>query len=168
MIQVMIDLETMSTEPNAVIVSIGAVKFSVEDGIIDKFYQTVDAHDGKKLGLHISQDTVRWWKTQSAEARAAIAKDPMKLRPALEKFSRWYGTKTCPTWGNGSDFDLVILKSSMSAVDMFPPWKFWDSRCYRTMRAVFELDKPESKGVLHNALDDAVQQTEHLLTILRS
>ena len=35
MLQVMLDLETMSTKSNAAIVSIGAVLFSKDDGLLD-------------------------------------------------------------------------------------------------------------------------------------
>ena len=39
--QIMIDIETLSTKQNAVIVSIGAVKFSFEHDEQECFYETI-------------------------------------------------------------------------------------------------------------------------------
>ena len=40
---IMIDLETLSTRAHATILSIGAVKFNIQDGIFEEFYINVDA-----------------------------------------------------------------------------------------------------------------------------
>ena len=60
MIQVMLDLETMSVRSNAAIASIGAVKFEVGSGIVDQFYRTVDLRTCKAVGLHVDPETVVW------------------------------------------------------------------------------------------------------------
>ena len=65
--QIMVDLETISTANNAVIVSIGATRFTLHEGIIDKFSINVDPFDAKKYGLHIDPDTIAWWKKQPKE-----------------------------------------------------------------------------------------------------
>ena len=78
-INVMIDLETMSTESNAAICSIGAVKFTLEEGIVDTFYCTVDAADCKAHGLVISADTIRWWSTQPKEVLESLRKNNLSL-----------------------------------------------------------------------------------------
>jgi hypothetical protein len=168
MMQVMLDLETMSTQYNATIASIGAVKFTVEDGVVDTFYQTVDVQSCKDVGLHVSKDTVRWWMKQSKAAREALLKDTIPLLDALTKFSKWFGSKSLPVWGNGATFDNVIITSAYEAVDLARPWKYFDDRCYRTIRSLIQIPDEERKGVYHNALDDAVYQTNHLLNILKS
>lgn len=166
MTQVMVDLETMSTRPNAVVCSIGAVKFEVGQGITDKFYITVDAKDCKSLGLHISKDTVKWWSEQNPKALADLMKNTVPLGVALAKFSEWYGTRSLPTWGCGSDFDNVILTSAYYALGRTQPWKFWDNRCYRTVKNLIQIPEAPREGTYHNALDDAIHQTNHLLKIL--
>jgi exodeoxyribonuclease VIII len=168
-INVMVDLETMSTESNAAICSIGAVKFSVEQGIIlDTFYCTVDAADCKAKGLHISSDTVKWWSKQPKDVLEALRKDTVPLWNALTQFSVWYGSEQYPTWGCGSDFDNVILENAYKAVGMHRPWNAWKNRCYRTMREIVKMPEEPRQGTYHNALDDALHQTHHLLKILRS
>ena len=167
-IQVMLDLETMSTESNAAICSIGAVKFSIDEGIIDPFYCTVDAADCKKKGLDISASTVQWWSRQPKEVLEMLRKDNLPLIEALTKFSKWYGTSPLPTWGCGAGFDNVIMENAYKAVNMKRPWTPWLDRCYRTMKEVIVLPFDDREGSYHNALDDAVYQTKHLLKIFRS
>jgi inhibitor of KinA sporulation pathway (predicted exonuclease) len=167
-IHVMIDLETMSTESNASIASIGAVKFSVDEGVLDTFYCTVDVADCKKHGLHISADTVKWWSKQPKEVLEMLRKDNLSLKEALTKFSVWYGSTQYQTWACGSDFDNVIMENAYKAVEMRRPWNVWKNRCYRTMREMIKLPEDERQGTYHNALDDALHQTRHLLKIFRS
>ena len=167
-INVMIDLETMSTESNAAICSIGAVKFTLEEGIVDTFYCTVDAADCKSHGLVISADTIRWWSKQPKEVLESLRKNNLSLIDALTAFSKWYGTQQYPTWACGSDFDNVIMENAYKSVEMKRPWSPWKNRCYRTMREVINIPEAPREGTYHNALDDATHQTHHLLKILRS
>jgi hypothetical protein len=168
MLNVMLDLETMSTESNAAICSIGAVKFSLDEGIIDEFYCTVDAADCKKHGLVISADTVRWWSKQPKEVLEELRWNNVPLQDALTTFSKWYGTKSLPTWGCGAGFDNVIIENAYKAVGMKRPWTPWDDRCYRTMKEVIQIPQKPREGTYHNALDDAKHQANHLIQILGS
>jgi exodeoxyribonuclease VIII len=167
-INVMIDLETMSTESNASIASIGAVKFTIEEGVLDTFYCTVDVADCKKHGLHISPDTVKWWSKQPKQVLEALRENNVSLQEALTQFSKWYGSTQYPTWGCGSDFDNVIIENAYKAIRMVRPWNAWKNRCYRTIREVIVVPMNEREGTYHNALDDALYQTKHLLKIFRS
>jgi len=168
MIQVMLDLETMSVRSNASIASIGAVKFEVGTGIIDKFYRTIDLRTCKAVGLHIDPETVEWWNKQSKEARQALLKDNVSLNQALDDFTEWFGRSSLPTWGNGAGFDNVIMENAFAACNMKRPWRPWEDRCYRTIKNIIQVPADERQGVYHNALDDALHQTRHLLKILES
>lgn len=163
----MIDLETYSTRPNAAIASIGAVKW--EDGeIVDTFYCTIDPASCKAAGLHFEKTTLEWWQKQSKEARAALLKDNLSLEDALTKFETWYGNKSLPTWGNGAGFDNVILDCAYKALHKKRPWLPWEDRCYRTMKNIVNVPIDKREGTYHNALDDAITQTKHLIKILGS
>jgi exodeoxyribonuclease VIII len=167
MIQVMVDLETMSQRSNASIASIGAVKF--EDGkIIDKFYCTVDIKSCKELGLNIQKETVEWWSRQNPEALAELRKNNIDIKEALADFREWYGKKSLWTWSNGAGFDNVILENAYKAIGENTPWKFYDSRCYRTVKAIINIEENERQGTHHNALDDAIHQAKHLMRLLES
>jgi exodeoxyribonuclease VIII len=164
----MLDLETMSVRSNASIASIGAVKFEVGTGIVDKFYRTIDLRTCKAVGLHIDPETVEWWNKQSKEARQALLKDNVSLNQALDDFTEWFGRSSLPTWGNGAGFDNVIMENAFAACNMKRPWRPWEDRCYRTIKNIIQVPADDRQGVYHNALDDALHQTRHLLKILES
>lgn len=169
--EVMIDLETLGTGNDAVILSLGAVKFdphSMEMG--EKFYVTIDPASCQRYGMKIDAKTVLWWMgAERSEARDfLINAELLDLAAALEGFRLWMnGDK--PVWGNGATFDNVILRNAFAAIGMECPWKFWNDRCYRTMKNVapkMAVDTPiERIGTHHNALDDAVTQARHLQRI---
>lgn len=176
MTHIMVDLETLSTLPNARIVAIGAVKFSSDKGIYDNFYQPVVASLFETsiesfiddLGFHTSKDTLGWWRNQSEAARA-VFNDPnaVTIDTALKAFSNWalYNSliEDVYLWGNGASFDNVVLSSAYRLRNMEQPWKFWNDRCYRTIKNIHPHIKCIRKGTHHNALDDAETQAEHLL-----
>jgi DNA polymerase III epsilon subunit-like protein len=166
-INVMLDLETYSTRANAAIASIGAVKWE-DDQIVDTFYCTIDPKSCKAAGLHFDKETLLWWSKQSKEARDALLKDNLDLEEALTNFEAWFGSKSLPTWGNGAGFDNVILENAYFALDRKRPWLPWDDRCYRTMKNIVNVPIDKREGTYHNALDDALTQTKHLIKILGS
>lgn len=170
---VMVDLETLSTKPNALIVSIGAVSFN-SDGIGQKFYVPIDMGSyGNRFELgafDIDPNTVAWWMGQTEEGRE-VFKDTcaMDLARALREFSDWIDKEVCDTqdvkvWGNGASFDNVILKNAYNRCAIKEPWRHWNDRCYRTVKNMCSL-KMKRHGTYHNALDDAISQAQHLVSI---
>lgn len=166
--QVMLDLETMSTSRQASIASIGATKFDENFNIVDRFYRTVDLKDCKALGLHIDRDTVKWWSEQSKEAMQHLLIGNIPLKQALEEFAFWYGQDSMPIWSNGADFDIVVVLHAMNITNVQVPWKYWHTRCFRTIIALMDIDikkardeyqKENPNFVYHNALADAEFQT---------
>lgn len=163
---VMLDLETLSTEPDAVIVAIGAVKFTATT-IVDSIYIPVSAQSCQDHGLHLNGDTVIWWLKQSDAARAALTDpDALDLGTALDGFQMWFGDNK-PLWGNGATFDNVVLDSAYKAAGLERPWSYKMDRCYRTLRNIPGApDADDRVGEHHNALDDAMFQTLHLQKII--
>lgn len=160
----MIDIETFSTAKNAALASIGALKFNDKE-ILDKFYINIDPGTSKAAGLHFSQSTIDWWKSQKPEAFAALKKDRYTLSNALDQFSEWYGPKSIPIFACGPDFDLVIMEANYAAVGKKHPWKYSEARCFRTFKALFKADTVR-QGVYHNALDDAIYQAQYIIDVL--
>lgn len=169
----MIDLETFATGTGAAIVSIGAVAFDPwkpwpADGgpdPLDTFHCGIEVDAQVQAGAVIDGSTVLWWMEQSEEARLALTELPKKHpRSALTLFSEWwaYAGATYP-WGNGSTFDLRILREAYERHDLPCPWKFYDERDLRTLKhlheewTTFPL-KIKRKGTHHDALADAIHQ----------
>lgn len=172
---IMIDLETWSTSPNAVITSIGAVKFDIKGdnsggNILDTFYCRIDPQTCIDIGLTMSVDTILWWLKQSNEARVEFTKPALSIQIALDLFSKWTddNPKNVDVWGNGADFDNVILANAYRTCNKSLPWQYFNNKCYRTIKSLYQHVPvtPVLTGVKHNALDDATSQAKRLIDIL--
>jgi hypothetical protein len=67
---IMIDMETLSTDPNCVILTIGAVRFDpMGNGVAEKLElrPEIDSQT-EEFDRHINPDTLRWWGEQSEDA----------------------------------------------------------------------------------------------------
>lgn len=166
---VMIDLETLGTSPDSVILAIGAVKFNGLT-IVDEFYEVIDPQSCIDAGLKVDVSTVMWWMQQGEEARSAFKRPGYPLVNTLAGFTAWLGAddKGHKVWGNGADFDNAMLQMAYKKAGQMQPWKFWDNRCYRTMKALRPDIKMQRVGTHHNALDDAKDQALHLIEILKA
>ena len=159
---VMIDLETMGLTPECAIVSIGAVKFDPRKGVVSKdtFYVELDY---KTQDRRICPKTEAWWSTQGYEARAAL--DGIDdLEDALSDLVKWL-PPSAEVWGNGAAFDISMLENAYRQHNMETPWKFWDVRDCRTIKAMYECSRGgvggnNFEGIAHNAKDDAIHQAK--------
>lgn len=167
--QLMIDCETLGTTADAVILSIGAVKFDLDKGAIDNdgFYASVSIESNLEYGRRIQEDTLIWWFKQGPEAQGVYHEDKIALAPALEQLSDWIGTDDYEVWANGADFDTPMLALAYKQVGMETPWKFWNNRCFRTYKNLPGARdvKVPFEGVKHNALADAYHQAQVAIAI---
>lgn len=175
---IMLDLETLDTASSAVVISIGAVAFDPRTNALgDKFYveMTEDTTAQQARGRTISGDTVRWWMQQDALAKRVFSEsidgvDRANTFEALSRFGLFVaanGDRDVELWGNGADFDNIILGSLYDAFGLRKPWSYSRNRCYRTMKNIgIGPRRPQVReGVHHNALDDAITQAVHLQEI---
>lgn len=161
---IMIDLETLSTSPNAAVLTIGAIKFDpfnneLENPSCEKFYVKVDIDSCDELELDVSNDTLDWWSKQSKEAQeeAFSTEGRIHIREAFNKFYKFcWGAKR--VWSHGAAFDTVICENIFRKLNKAVPWSFWEVRDTRTL---FDLGiDPQRPPVLkHHALEDAWNQT---------
>jgi len=162
---IMLDLETLGNNANSVIIAVGAVKFD-STGLGEEFYEVVDAESCVQAGLTMDTSTVMWWMQQSDEARAAFKRSGNPLVNVLAKFSAFCGEDD-KVWGNGASFDNTILSNSYRRTLKEQPWKFWNDRCYRTMKSLYPQAVMARQGTYHNALYDAKSQAVHLIEIAK-
>ncbi len=171
MSDIMVDLETLDTRPSAIILSIGACRVNWDKGeITDRFYRVVDVQSCKDAGLTESAETRAWWNKQSPEARRVFTDPSVPLIQALSDFAtylKFFNSSKVEVWGNGSDFDNVILINAYDALGLDAPWRFYNNRCFRTVRKTLAhcIQEPKRQGTYHNALDDAIFQAEILLQL---
>ncbi|EPS7923199.1 3'-5' exoribonuclease domain-containing protein, partial [Escherichia coli] len=162
-IHLMIDLETMGKNPDAPIISIGAIFFDPQTGEMGpEFSKTIDL---ETAGGVIDRDTIKWWLKQSREAQSAILTDEIPLDDALLQLREFIdensGEFFVQVWGNGATFDNVILRRSYERQGIPCPWRYTNDRDVRTMVAlglVMDFDARTTipfEGERHNALNDA-------------
>jgi DNA polymerase III epsilon subunit-like protein len=165
---VMVDLETLGTLPGSIILSIGAVAFDEMEVAEKGFYRSVKRITCENFGLTADPKTEAWWEEQSEEARKVLI-DPtgVSIYNALYDFNEWlsqYG-ENVRVWGNGANFDNPLLAVAHAKTMVKPRYKFWNERCYRTVKNQFPDIKLERTGTYHNAMDDARSQAQHLVEI---
>lgn len=167
----MLDLETMGRGSDAAIVQIGAIAFQ-RGGFNEAqtFFCNVSLASAQAGGGVIDAGTVLWWLQLPESARRAVfaPSDPLPMAVALQNFTRWFEEHCGPdtmVWGNGSDFDNVILRNAYRRMGQTEPWGAFRNRCFRTLKAAhprIPYDKPANA---HHALSDAIAQAEHLIKL---
>ena len=170
---VMIDCESMGLNPDAPVLSVGAVAFDRHKMIKGAlFYANVDLRTSVALGSVIDADTVMWWMKQSDDARSVLTRSLMPAASALQKLSEFLTAECVETAGlkvwTCGDRDCIWLSEHYRKANIELPWKYWKQRDYRTVRGLHPSIEPDSPGVKHNALDDAMAQVDHLFKIRRT
>ncbi len=165
----MIDLETLGTVADAVILSIGAVRFDLDSDALDDagFYASVSIESNLDFSRRIQEDTHIWWLKQSAAAQKVFHEPKETLDTALAEFAEWFGSDKALVWSNGADFDIPMLAHAFTQAKMDVPWKFWNARCFRTFKNLphaKDVNTPRT-GTHHNALQDAVYQAQYAQAI---
>lgn len=164
---IMLDIETLGTRPGCVVLSIGAVEF--DDGELSNHFSVhLDPEDAAAHGLLIEPRTVMWWLEQSREAQRALitAKRTPFVRGMMD-FVKAFEWKDKPVWVNGASFDFPIVEAALEAAGVPVPWKFWDQRCFRTVKNLYPKVKRVQPELAHDALSDAVAQARTLMEMLK-
>ncbi|ELE8836946.1 3'-5' exoribonuclease [Escherichia coli] len=168
-----VDLETMGTNPDAPINSIGGKFFDPATGEMGpEFSKAIDLETS---GGIIDRKTIKWWAKRSREAQSAIFTDEIPLDDALLQLREFInensGESFVQIWGNGANFDNVILRRSYERQGIPCPWRYYNDRDVRT---IVELGNSIGfdvrmaipfEGVPHNALDDARHQAKQVSAI---
>lgn len=177
----MFDIETIGTEPEAVVISVGAVNFNI-NGIIAKKLWVLNQAPQKAAGRREDAETLAWWASQSKDAKSVfnVKKglfepkdfiDDMKEFLADSLMDEGETFSSLKPIGNGANFDITILEHFIM---MFSegkkaaiPWKFYNVWCFRTFDKLTRCKEAHPReGVHHDALDDATYQAECFIKAL--
>ncbi|MBZ9348045.1 3'-5' exoribonuclease [Escherichia coli] len=169
----MIDLETMGKNPDAPINALAGKFFDPATGEMGpEFSKTIDL---ETAGGVIDRDTIKWWLKQSREAQSAILTDEIPLDDALLQLREFIdensGEFFVQVWGNGANFDNVILRRSYERQGISCPWRYTNDRDVRTIVALGLVMDFDARSVItfegerHNALHDARYQAKYVSAI---
>lgn len=186
-----IDTETLDVLPSAVLLSIGAFAFNIDDvhqtqqSIIkvaregeladystNAFYCLADTFDQLMKGRTVSEETQRFWRKQGEEAQEALVGDREPLCQSLGLLSNWI--KQHPNariFFRGTDFDGSILEHAYRMYGIECPWHWGGKRDVRTYIDAMtkgtkgylpKTHQPCFSMVKHNSLHDAMNDAEQM------
>jgi len=175
----LIDMETLGTRPNSVILSLACVQFTLDsmcefdDLVKSGFYIKFDSIEQiKKYKRNVEVDTMEWWRKQGDSAKSITkpSKHDVSVEQGLRLFSKFVGTTQYSynnsfVWSRGIAFDGPILTSLYDNVanTISMPINTWMLRDVRTFVDVLESsidgfgrykDLGIPTAVTHNALHD--------------
>jgi hypothetical protein len=150
-----LDIETLATEANAVILSIGLVPFeakpffTVEGLRKNSFFVKFNAREQQTIyNRSVSKDTLKWWSEQSKASQAMSlipSSSDMSVVDGLSALTEFYhsrgGSKNSKIYTRGS-FDQMITDSLFKAADMKPLAPYYG---FRDIRTFIEVLYPKSE-----------------------
>lgn len=161
MADIMIDIETCGTGPDACILTIAAQCFDPlsrhDYASHAHYYARIDP--GSQPDRRVQDDTIEWWATQplAAQEEAFGEQDRIPLEQALTELARliWHSKRF---WAQGPTFDANILEHAYKSYNIALPWKFYQVRDSRTLLSLVPgLNKSPAS---HHALEDCRRQIE--------
>tara|TARA_E500000178_G_scaffold320032_1_gene342831 strand:+ start:71 stop:610 length:540 start_codon:yes stop_codon:yes gene_type:complete len=158
----MIDVETLAVDWNAVVLTLGAVKFDpYTNEVTDKLHIRLDTESQVSKGRTICEDTLAWWGKQSDSVKEdAFSEDRVDVGKALDILTEW-SSDTHRVWCQGPSFDFPIMDSLYRQYDRKMPWTFWNQRDARTVTSLVAEDiKSKINFDAHNAAEDCVAQAK--------
>jgi hypothetical protein len=164
----MLDLESLGTQPDCAILTLGAVKFDpyTPDSFGDSLYFRIDVDEQLALGRRVQQDTLEWWGRQADDVReeALGEEGRISLTDMYRQLNR-FTVGVNNIWCQGPAFDIVILENIYRQMGWPTPWQFWQIRDSRTLFGVHGDPREKNKAGLHNALEDCVSQAQGVQAI---
>jgi len=157
----MLDIETLGTCPDCVVLTLGAVKFNpyTLDDVVGGIYCKPDVDDQIARGRIVREDTMQWWSEQAEEVReeALGTEDRIPVVQMLKELNKFLvGANN--VWAQGTVFDIGILEHLYKQYEMVPNWQYWQITDSRTLFKLHGDPRVKGKEGLHNALEDCVSQ----------
>jgi len=159
---IMIDIETMSTETNAAMIQLAAVYFDRDTGETgEEFCMNVSLEDCVARGFDVSDGTKAFWDRQDPAVLAGVMSDPYSVADVLAQFQVFLGTGKKSIWSHAT-FDFVIVNNYLKHLLLKPMFYLW-ARDIRTVVDLADINIKDFKneGDAHNALDDCKFQIKY-------
>jgi len=162
MADIMIDIESLDTTPDCVILTIGAVLFDPRgQGIIDKIEIRPTIEDQTEIyNRSINEATLEWWGKQNPEAieEAMGDRDRVSFKEAMYQLYKFCLNHGKP-WSHGSAFDVVAIEHAWRQTGQMLPWPYYNVRDTRTLFDITGVSLKDGNHVTtHKAVEDAERQ----------
>jgi hypothetical protein len=158
----MIDIETLGTEPDCVVLSVGAVKFdpfnSQEPHAKTLWRPNVDQQTVAERS--VLDSTLEWWakQPQHIQDEAFDEEGRMFIAEFMQDLNK-YLVGVDKIWCQGPQFDMVILEHLFKQFNHHMNWAFWQVMDCRTVFNMMPVDPRKAiQQNLHSADEDAYYQ----------
>lgn len=170
---VSIDLETLSTRPDAAIIAIGVALWCPALVDTDSFVIVTNRwliHPGSAIGYR-DPATIDWWNQQNSDVRSEVwggRQSPIEVIRDFVFFIKHHASEPeTEFWAGPAHFDFPILEHLMHAAGLEIPWNYRQKKCLSTLaremkRAGFENQDVKSTR-LHEPVEDSRAQLMELL-----
>ena len=166
----MLDIETLSQTPDAVVLTIGAIKFDpyTQDSFGPALYIRPDVDEQLASGRTYTDETVEWWSKQPAAVReeALGTEGRISVEQTYQELNRFLvGANNI--WTQGPVFDICIIENLYRQHGWPIPWNFWQISDSRTLFKIHGDPRDKNRESLHNALEDCISQAEAVQKIYK-
>ncbi len=166
-IHAMVDIETLGTKEDAVILTVGGVKFDpyTDKEPYDRFLMAIDIDEQTANGRVVDEGTLEWWGTQPAEIQeeAFCEEGRVSVEEFCTTFTKWL-VGCDKKWAQGPRFDYGILENFYAQFGYHKNWFYWQEQDARTLFGLVPGDPRKNlDGVQeghHSAVEDAVVQAK--------
>ena len=180
---IVIDLETLDTSTDAVVLSIGYAWGTHKGYAANQV--NLETTSQRLKGRTAGVDTLVWWSNQPKETQARAVENPEITEVALAKVASFIekitekcgGSNAVSIWGNSPSFDLAILASLFKQYGVEVPWKYYQEKDLRTLGAAAGISfkewqkqrLPDETTVVipHYAKHDAIEEIEFVFYCLK-
>lgn len=168
--RISIDLETLGTNVDSQILSIGACVFDLSGTIHASIELPIKLP--KDRNINATPGTIEFWLSQATSNPTSVlatfnnpeAEDLMCALGSLSRFIRCYNGEEI--WANGTKFDLGMLEYQYKLNFIDVPWTYNADCCMRTLRRIVGNLEVDFRGVAHNSRDDAIWQAKYIAQAL--
>jgi len=174
---IMIDIETLALDDNAVVTSFGAVAFN-KKGFIEptetaEIYRELPIQAQLNAGRIIEAKTLNWYQSKKLEIPPACFNlEYWRLGDHLKDLHHFiveFFEEEQPAlyiWSHGVCFDITKLQNLFKQYYDYVPWEYWQIMDCRTLVNLWPQAKlTASEDASHNALEDARDQVKWLLAL---
>lgn len=179
-----IDIETLSTEKDAVVYQIAGICFDPELSVHDpnffgnSFEVFIDPV-GQKAYARVDKSTVAWTQKNNLELFRKAQSEGISPDSAIKLFSEWIeecrkqADGKLKVWANSPSFDCLILSFHMGHHGVEIPWSYREECDARTLVGTFKssgkfwLVNKATEDYNHDASQDVKRESQEIALCLQ-
>lgn len=171
---IVVDIETLSTKRNAVVIDIAAVAVDWNRPTSNQFQIYLRDKEQSESGLFdIDSSTIAFHLKNDPNFIDDCNNNGVIFQEAVQSFADWIQMQSSDVelhmWSQGKDFDYPILENLFNAAGVKIPWNYGRIHCLRDLVWLNPAARLKSEGpTAHKALPDALQEARQLIAVVNN